>query len=183
MGERAQEQLRGAAGRGAVVLVGTDGSDTATKAVEAAARLAEGYEQVLVVAHAYRKRKVEYRCAELSAVPSEMRWQLTPGAVGEEIVERAVDHARVVTGGSIEVRGRSVAGDPAHVLLDLARELRAVTIVIGNVGLHGLGHRLSVPHRVARKARCAVVMVDTVEWARRGEPVGLPTPLTMRRCA
>jgi nucleotide-binding universal stress UspA family protein len=153
------------------------------KAVEAAARLAEGYGQVLVIAHGYRNRKVEYRCTDLSAVPTEMRWQLTPGAVGEEIVERAVNYARAVTNDSIEVRGRSVAGDPARILLGLSRELQAATIVIGNIGLHGLGHRLSVPHKIARKARCAVVMVDTEEWARRGEPVGLPTPLTMRRCA
>jgi nucleotide-binding universal stress UspA family protein len=183
MGDRAQDQVRGATRRGAVVLVGTDGSDTATKAVEAAARLAEGYGQVLVIAHAYRDRKTDYRCRDLAAVPVELRWQLSAGAVGEEIVERAMYHARVVTDGAVEVRGRSEAGDPARVLLDLTRELDVATLVVGNVGMQGLGQRFTVPAKLARKAGCSVVIVDTQEWARRGEPVGLPTPLTMLRCA
>jgi nucleotide-binding universal stress UspA family protein len=183
MGERAKVSTSGAARRGAVVVVGTDGSDTATKAVEAAARLAEGYGQRLVVVHAFRSRGVEHRCRDLAAVPTELRWQLSPGAVGEEIVGRAVDFAREVTGGAIQVSGRSEAGAPAKVLLGLTRELGAASLVIGNVGMHSLWERLSVPHRVARKARCSVVMVDTQAWARRGEPVEVLTPLTMLRCA
>jgi nucleotide-binding universal stress UspA family protein len=183
MGDRAQEQARGATRRGAVVLVGTDGSDTATKAVEAAARLAEGYGQVLVVAHAYRDRRMDHRCPDLAAVPVELRWQLSAGAVGEEIVERAMYHARVVTDGAIDVRGRSEAGDPAKVLLDLTRELDVATVVVGNVGMQGLAHRFTVPAKIARRAACPVVIVDTQEWARRGEPVEVPTALTMLRCA
>jgi nucleotide-binding universal stress UspA family protein len=183
MGERAGQSTTGAARRGAVVVVGTDGSDTATKAVEAAARLAEGCGQRLVVVHAFRNRKVEHRVGELAAVPIELRWQLSPGAVGEEIVVRAVDFAREVTGGAIEVSGRSAAGDPAKVLLGLTRELDAAAVVVGNIGMHSLRERFTVPARVARKAPCAVVMVDTQEWAQRGEPVERATPLRMLRCA
>jgi nucleotide-binding universal stress UspA family protein len=136
-----------------------------------------------VVVHAFRSRKVEHRCSDLAEVPAELRWQLSPGAVGEEIVGRAVDFAREVSGDAIEVSGHSEAGDPARVLLGLCRQLDAAAVVIGNIGMHSLRERFSVPHKVARKARCSVVMVDTQEWARRGEPVELPTPLTMLRCA
>ena len=183
MGERTRMSTSGAARRGAVVVVGTDGSDTATKAVEAAARLAEGYGQRLVVVHAFRNRRVEHRIGDLAAVPIELRWQLSAGAVGEEIVARAVDFAREVTGGAIDVQGRSEAGDPAKVLLGCTRDLDAATVVVGNVGLRSLTERFTVPAKVARKARCSVVLVDTQEWARRGEPVERATPLTMVRCA
>ena len=49
----------------------------------------------------------------------------------------------------------------------------ATAVVIGNVGAHRWGRRWTVPDRIARRAHCRVVMVDTKGWARRGMPCDL----------
>jgi nucleotide-binding universal stress UspA family protein len=46
--------------------------------------------------------------------------------------------------------------------VDLAKQLEADLIVVGNAGMHGLrGHLASVPNTVAHKAECAVLLVPT----------------------
>ncbi len=52
--------------------------------------------------------------------------------------------------------------DPADALLQVAREVDASTIVVGNKGMSG-GRRLlgSVPNKVSHEARCNVLIVAT----------------------
>ena len=54
-------------------------------------------------------------------------------------------------------------GDPASVIIDVAEELGADLVVVGNKGMHG-PRRLSlanVPNKVAHHAPCAVLIVKT----------------------
>ena len=166
--------------RGALV-VGTDGSATATKAVEAAARLAATQGQPLVVATGYHPRSRGSLAAAMHEVPEADQWRVSPGAVGEEVVQRAIAHVREVVGAEVDLRGRCEPGDPVRVLLGLADELDAAAVVVGNVGLTGWSGHWSVPQRVVRKARREVLVVDTDAWARRGEPVDVPASLVLRR--
>ena len=166
---------------GGAVVVGTDGSPTAMKAVEAAARLALTGGRPLVIGLGYRPKRSGALHAGLADVPEDHRWRTSPGAVGEDIVQRAVRYARQVAGDGLDVRGRCEPGDPVKVLLDLVDELEADAVVVGNVGLTGRGHRWSVPARVSAKAPCEVMVVDTEAWARRNEPVDVPTSLFVRR--
>ncbi len=54
-------------------------------------------------------------------------------------------------------------GDPAHRICDVAEEVRAEAIVLGNRGTHGTRWRVreSVPNLVLRHAPCSVYIVDT----------------------
>jgi nucleotide-binding universal stress UspA family protein len=164
------------------VLVGTDGSATANKTVEAAARMALAYGQDLVIATGLCPHS-RGLSADPHRVPEDQRWQVTPGCVGEEIVDRAIRRARVIVDDQVRVHGRFEVGNPARILLRLAREIDPMVVVVGNIGLEGWGRRFSVPYRVARGARTAVVMVDTASWARGGVFRDPDMPLTLRRCA
>ncbi len=163
------------------VIVGTDGSPTATKAVEAAARLAVTAGQELVVAYGYRPKRAGALSADWNQVPEDHRWRVSPGAWGESVVQRAVAYARQVSGPLLRVRGHCEPGEPSRVLLDLVDELDADAIVVGNVGLGGWSERWTVPGKVARKAACDVLVVDTEAWSRRNEPPEVPTSLLVRR--
>jgi nucleotide-binding universal stress UspA family protein len=175
-----QRQERRRSRRGGVV-VGTDGSPTATKAVEAAARLAMTSGQELVVAYGYRPKGAGALSADWNEVPEDHRWRVSPGAWGESVIQRAVAFARQVSGPDLRVRGHCEPGEPSRVLLDLVEDLHAGAVVVGNVGLGGWAERWTVPGRVARRATCEVFVVDTEEWAQRNEPPELPTSLLVRR--
>jgi nucleotide-binding universal stress UspA family protein len=96
-------------------------------------------------------------------------------------VQRAVSYARQVSGPRLRVRGRCEPGEPSRVLLGLVEELDADAVVVGNVGLGSWSERWTVPWRVARKAPCEVLVVDTEAWSRRNEPPEVPTSLLVRR--
>jgi nucleotide-binding universal stress UspA family protein len=55
-----------------------------------------------------------------------------------------------------------VKGDPADALLNVAKDVGASTIVVGNRGMRG-GRRVlgSVPNTVSHKASCNVLIVQT----------------------
>jgi nucleotide-binding universal stress UspA family protein len=180
MGGHGRVQDRVVSGRRGVV-VGTDGSPTATKAVEAAARLAVTQGQELIVTLGYKAKSAAALAASWQDVPDGDRWRVSPGALGEDLVQQAIRFARAVTGDAVRVRGRCEPGDPAGVLLGVADEVAAGAVVVGNVGMGRWSTRWSVPQRVVHRARCEVLVVDTEAWARRGEPVEVPSSLVIRR--
>ena len=145
------------------VLVGADGSATATRAVTAAARLAQAHGAELIVAHAYAPRLTpEQRCAWDEA-PDELRWRLSSGSIAEETVHAAVRHATAVTDGTIGVHGRWVPGRPIPVLLSLIEALNPDVFVVGNRDMPArLRTRRSVSRALSRRAGCDVVIADTL---------------------
>lgn len=167
-------------GRRGTLVVGTDGSPTATKAVEAAARLAAARGQELVVATGYRPISPGTLAQRWQDVPESDRWRVSPGAVGEELVQRAIAHARGLVGEDVRMRGRCEPGDPVRVLLALADEVDATAVVVGNVGLAGWAAHWSVPRQVAKRCRRQVLVVDTTGWAARGGAVEAPASLVVR---
>jgi nucleotide-binding universal stress UspA family protein len=60
------------------------------------------------------------------------------------------------------IRTHALPGDPADAILQVASEVGADLIVVGNKGMHGAARILgSVPNHIAHKAPCSVLIVDT----------------------
>lgn len=132
------------------ILVGTDGSESATRAVARAVDIARQDGAELVVVHAHPDPNVGYALADDDSPTLEK---------AKEIVrEIETKHA-----GDIAIRTVVRAGEAAGVLLDVAEEEKVGLIVVGNKGMTG-GRRFlqgSVPNRVSHHAKCDVLIVHT----------------------
>ena len=62
-----------------------------------------------------------------------------------------------------EVQTHAREGDPADAILDVAEEVKADLIVVGNKGMTGARRFLlgSVPNKVSHHAPCSVIIVRT----------------------
>jgi nucleotide-binding universal stress UspA family protein len=141
------------------VAVGTDGSGTASRAVDVALDLAARYEARIVFisayvpvdSHSHRLRR------EARDAPEEIQWTINPAedvnATLRECEERAAERGLTW---ATEAR----EGDPAKVLVELAAHHGADVLVVGNKGMHRkpLG---SVPNTVSHQAPCSVLIVKT----------------------
>ncbi|MDQ3932594.1 MAG: universal stress protein, partial [Actinomycetota bacterium] len=124
-----------ARGRYSTILVGTDGSSTASKAVRRGFELAE-------------------------AVGASVALMF----VGDELDGRiALDEARKGQPGTVDVRTLVTRGDPADKLCEVARSNALDLIVVGNKGMTGMRRFLTpVPTKVAHTAYTDVLIVRTV---------------------
>ena len=138
------------------ILVGTDGSPTADAAVRRAAEAARVADARL---HIVTAVSGPARTAAAEDLPDDLQWAATPGRRADEILRRAANLA----GAHVDVRTHSRPGDPADVLVDLADELEADLIVVGNKGMHGAAGyvRPTVPNKVSHRAHCDVLIVAT----------------------
>jgi nucleotide-binding universal stress UspA family protein len=138
------------------IVVGTDGSESAGRAVRHALRLAKVTGGTVHVVTAWQPMPALALSGQMSpAAPM----PLDDGAWVDELHRTVKDQGDVI---GVEVESHSVQGPPAQVLLELAEEVDADLVVVGNAGMHGLrGHLASVPNSVAHKAPCAVLLVPT----------------------
>jgi nucleotide-binding universal stress UspA family protein len=132
------------------ILVGTDGSESATRAVARAVGIAKQDGAELVVVHAHGDPNIGYALAGESS-PS---------------IERATEIVRATENkhaADIAVRTIVREGEAASVLLDVAEEEKVGLIVVGNKGMSGTRRFLqgSVPNRVSHHAQCDVLIVHT----------------------
>jgi nucleotide-binding universal stress UspA family protein len=170
------------------ILVATDGSDTAMRAVELAGEMAAKFEVPLTVAHAIhfgrppeelaRMAEVEHLVetaksrepVDFPAVPETMTGlfrDTRPGEdsmrlvtmIGDELMSRAADRARDL--GAKTVDTRSQVDDPAEAILSIAEDVDADMIVLGHRGLGRLKRVVvgSVAQKVLNQADCTVVSV------------------------
>ena len=149
------------------IVVGTDGSSSASKAVLAAAALAAT--QPGAVLHIVTVQKPLSSTAiaagdMASAAPQALThdWDSEIRTELESTLSRAAEAAGREGDTAIETHARF--GSPAEVICDMAAHLQADLIVVGNKGMHG-GRRLlgSVPNTVSHKAPCSVLIVDTID--------------------
>jgi nucleotide-binding universal stress UspA family protein len=136
------------------VAVGTDGSATAAKAVEAAAEIAKRFDAKLVLLSASSNAR---QPVSLSGQPEEVQWASNPDARMREMLHRTEQD---MIDQKIDCTTMIDEGDPADVLTRLAEECHADLLVIGNRGMQRrvLG---SVPNSVTHKAPCSVYVVKT----------------------
>lgn len=136
------------------IAIATDGSETAEKALEVALDLADRYEAKLLILSAYEAP--EGRGAKDEA-PDDIQWATSADASVEatllDATQRALEHG-------LKSQALAREGEPAAVICDLAEELEADLLVIGNRGMHRrmLG---SVPNSVLHHAPCTVVLAKT----------------------
>src|SRR2546421_13129752 len=139
------------------IAVGTDGSSTASKAVEFALDLAEHYVARVVSTSSYRPVRETRLRQEQKEAPQELQWALNPA---EDVEATLRDVEELAEQRELKWTSEAREGDPADVLVDLAEEHEADVLVIGNKGMHRrvLG---SVPNSVSHKANCSVMIVKT----------------------
>ena len=137
------------------VAVGTDGSATASKAVEAAIEIAQRFDAKLVLLSAFQGADSRPRGAQAGS--EEIQWTFDNDARVREMLRRTEQELR---DRKIECTTMVDEGDPADVLIRLAEECEADLIVIGNRVMQRrvLG---SVPNTVTHKATCSVYVVKT----------------------
>lgn len=139
------------------IVVGTDGSETAQRAVAEATRLAKALGDKIQLVAAYEP----LRGARIVGAPEGAAkvWDLKPDSAVESVVEQAAAAVRM---GGVEVIAHTVTGDPADALLEVAERENAGLIVVGNRGMHGMKRVLgSVPNKVSHRASCSVLIVST----------------------
>ena len=136
------------------VAVGTDGSTTASEAVQAAAEIAQRFDAKLVLLSVSQKSA---QPVALGGPSVELQWATNNDARVREMLGRTEQDLR---DRKIECTSMIDEGDPADVLTRLAEECGADLLVIGNRGMHRrvLG---SVPNSVTHKAACSVLVVKT----------------------
>lgn len=140
------------------VLVGTDGSDSSLRAVDRAAQIAAGAGAKLIVATAYFPQSEDARAAD---VLKDEGYKMAGNAPIYAILREAKDRAKAA--GAENVEEKAVVGAPVDALVDLASEISADLLVVGNVGLSTIAGRLlgSVPANVARRSKSDVLIVHT----------------------
>jgi nucleotide-binding universal stress UspA family protein len=140
------------------VVVGTDGSDSSLRAVERAAQIAARSGAKLVVATAYLPQGEDQRAAD---VLKDEGYKMSGNAPIYAILREAKDRAHAA--GAQNVEEKAVVGAPVDALVDLAAEVKADLLVVGNVGLSTIAGRLlgSVPANVARRSKSDVLIVHT----------------------
>jgi nucleotide-binding universal stress UspA family protein len=139
------------------IAVGTDGSDTASKAVEFALDLAEKFGSHVVVASSYKPVSEDRLRREQQEAPADIQWSINP-TEDVDAALRAVEEKARERG--LEATSEAREGDPADVLCAIAEQHNADLLVVGNKGMQRrvLG---SVPNSVSHKAPCSVVIVKT----------------------
>jgi nucleotide-binding universal stress UspA family protein len=142
------------------IVVGTDGSDTATQAVREAIGLASALGAKLELVSAYEPVPAQRLSEERRHAPEDMQWAINPREDVDATLEAAAAPAREA---GVEVDLYARQGDPADAILDVAEELKADLIIVGNKGMTGAKRFLlgSVPNKVSHHAPCSVLIIRT----------------------
>ncbi|PWE29390.1 universal stress protein [Maritimibacter sp. 55A14] len=170
------------------ILVATDGSKTAGRAVAFASEMAARFEVPLTILHVLHHDRPPQEMSHMADVEhmlddvtrrAEPDFVNTPGTmadlfrastdsdkrarlvmmIGDHIVDNAAEDARKA--GVTSVDTRVADGDPVETILDTAQDVGADMIVVGSRGLGGLKGLLlgSVSDKVSRHAPCTVTTV------------------------
>jgi nucleotide-binding universal stress UspA family protein len=133
------------------IAVGTDGSETASRAVDVAAEMARRFDAKLVLASSYGEGPGS------TGRVNEQEFAWNPTAQLQEILART---EREFQSEGIDCVTRTGRGNPAKALVEIAEQCNADVLVIGNKGMRRrvLG---SVPNSVAHTAPCSVLVVKT----------------------
>jgi nucleotide-binding universal stress UspA family protein len=135
------------------IAVGTDGSETASKAVDMAVEMARRFDARVVLMSVYGGQ-----AAGSSGQLDERELSWNPAAQLREILARTESRLKLDEG--IDCVTRTGKGNPARTLVEIAEECGADLLVIGNKGMDRrvLG---SVPNSVTHNAPCSVLVVKT----------------------
>ena len=135
------------------VVVGADGSATAAEAVRQAIGLVKLTGGRLHIVTAYKPQQLR------SAAGEEFDKSLSTHDIAGSVLADLASRART---GGVEVETYQRPGDPADAICEVAAQVKADLIVVGNKGMTGVRRVLgSVPNSVAHQAPCAVLIAFT----------------------
>jgi nucleotide-binding universal stress UspA family protein len=142
------------------IVVGTDGSETATEAVRRAVELARLSGARLDVVAAFEPIPRSRMREEQGEVPGDVSYAVGPREDVNVALESAVGMAKRA---GVEAEPHPREGDPADAILDVAEKTGADLIVVGNKGMTGAKRFLlgSVPNKVSHHAPSGVYIVRT----------------------
>jgi nucleotide-binding universal stress UspA family protein len=142
------------------IVVGTDGSETASVAVQHATELAKATGASLDLVSAFEPVPQDRLRNEAQQVPGDIAHGVGPREDVNALLENAAGAARDA---GVEAATHAREGDPADAILDVAEEIGADLIVVGNKGMTGARRFLlgSVPNKISHHAPCGVYIVRT----------------------
>jgi nucleotide-binding universal stress UspA family protein len=143
------------------IVVGTDGSETASEAVRQASDIARLTGARLDVVSAFEPIPQQRLREESREAPGDVQYEISP----REDVNLTLDAAAATAkqNGVDDVQTHRREGDPADAIIDVAEEIKADLVVVGNKGMTGARRFLlgSVPNKVSHHAPCSVIIVRT----------------------
>lgn len=142
------------------ILAGVDGSETALAALSHAADLAKAQGSELLILCAYRPPDPRTVDSWKNEAPGDFQWRITEHAVADSVLEKAL---QAVAGVEVNARTRSEVGDPAEVIVEVAKEEGVDLIVVGNRGMSSSKRFVlgSVPNNISHHAPCDLLIADT----------------------
>jgi len=143
------------------IVVGTDGSVTASQAVLKAAALAAFSSGTLVIVSAYKPVPPQKLNQERTSAPQELAYMVN----SREEVDHILAHAKKLaeSRGVTKVDLESVESGPTEALIDVAEKVGAGLLVVGSQGMTGAKRFIlgSVPNRISHHTPCDVLIVKT----------------------
>ncbi|HMD45022.1 MAG TPA: universal stress protein [Acidimicrobiales bacterium] len=137
-----------------IVVVGADESETASRAVQAAAQIVQMSGGRLHIVTAYKPPK----STSASGLPEEFKHTVTANPADMLLSDLSL----MVKEMGIDPVVHAAMSTPADALVKVAEDQHADLIVVGNKGMKGAKRVLgSVPNSVAHHAPCSVLIVDT----------------------
>ncbi len=142
------------------IVVGTDGSETAAEAVRQATELAKLSGATLEIVSAFEPVPQTRLREEGGEIPGDVAHAVGPREDVNVVLEAAAGTAKQE---GVDVRTHAREGDPADAILDVAEEISATVIVVGNKGMTGARRFLlgSVPNKISHHAPCSVLIIRT----------------------
>jgi nucleotide-binding universal stress UspA family protein len=142
------------------IVVGTDGSDTATQAVEKATELARLTGAELNIVSAFEPVSKSRLDAEQRDAPADVQYEISPSEDVNLTLEAAAAPGRKE---GVEVHIHPVQGDPSDAILTTAEKIDADLVVVGNKGMTGKRRFIlgSVPNNISHHAPCSVMIIHT----------------------
>ena len=142
------------------IVVGTDGTTTAADAVRRAATIARVSGARLHLACAYRPDPDHQVRVRADGAPDDVAHTVTNHDGIDAMLEEV---AASVAAEGLATDLHAVEGEPHEALIELARQLDAELIVVGNRRMQGLTRHVlgSVPDAVSHAAPCDVLIVHT----------------------
>ena len=142
------------------IVVGTDGSETATEAVRTAIELAKLSDATLEIVSAYEPVPQQRLKEESEGISGDLSHAVNPREDVQFVLDKAAAEAKKE---KVEVVTHPREGDPADAILDVAEENNADLVLVGNKGMTGARRFLlgSVPNKISHHAPCDVWIVKT----------------------
>jgi nucleotide-binding universal stress UspA family protein len=141
------------------ILVATDGSDGANRAVDYAAHMAKSYDADLLIVNVVGSDGLPGHIFNRISNAQEVWLKELFSSASAEVLTKARDRAQRIGGSKIQLTSRT--GDIAQTIIDVARETEADAIVVSRRGAGRIGGLLlgSVSQKLVSLAPLPVTVV------------------------